>query len=129
MSPGRRRITAARGDHAELITIWRDSLVGLSNRTKTKLLVVLGGVMGRAQHVWGLPINPVSISREAARSLERGHRCRLARGGAGAGARGRLGPGCRDLPDRGLHRASPRRAARTALARRRLLELDDPSAR
>jgi integrase len=53
----------------ELITTWRDSLVGLSNRTKNKLLVVLGGVMGRAQHVWDLPINPVSsVEKQRARS-------------------------------------------------------------
>jgi integrase len=39
---------------------WRSSLTGLSSRTKNKLLVVMGGVMRRAQHVWGLQANPVS---------------------------------------------------------------------
>ena len=48
---------------------WRGSLVGLSNRTKNKLLVVMHGVMRRAQHVWGLPSNPVaSVERHPQRS-------------------------------------------------------------
>ncbi|MDQ6805235.1 MAG: site-specific integrase [Actinomycetota bacterium] len=42
------------------IDAWRGSLTGLSTRTKNKLLVVMGGVMRRAQHVWGLPLNPVA---------------------------------------------------------------------
>jgi integrase len=42
------------------IDAWRGSLTGLSSRTKNKLLVVMGGVMRRAQHVWGLPSNPVA---------------------------------------------------------------------
>src|SRR5579875_4188970 len=53
----------------ERIRSWRDSLPDLSNRTKNKLLVVLGGVMGRAQHVWGLPSSPVaSVEKHRARS-------------------------------------------------------------
>ena len=48
---------------------WRSSLTGLSNRTKNKLLVVMHGVMKRAQHVWGLPSNPVaSVERHPQRS-------------------------------------------------------------
>jgi integrase len=48
---------------------WRGSLVGVSNRTKNKLLVVMHGVMRRAQHVWGLPINPVaSVEKHPQRS-------------------------------------------------------------
>jgi integrase len=39
---------------------WRASLTELSNRTKNKLLVVMHGVFRRAQHVWGLPLNPVA---------------------------------------------------------------------
>jgi integrase len=39
---------------------WRASLPGLSSRTKNKLLVVMHGVFRRAQHVWGLPANPVA---------------------------------------------------------------------
>jgi integrase len=36
---------------------------------KNKLLVVMGGVMRRAQHVWGLPSNPVaSVEKHRARS-------------------------------------------------------------
>jgi integrase len=42
------------------IETWRASLPGLSSRTKNKLLVVMGGVMRRAQHVWGLRSNPVA---------------------------------------------------------------------
>jgi integrase len=42
------------------IDAWRATLAGLSSRTKNKLLVVMGGVMRRAQHVWGLPTNPVA---------------------------------------------------------------------
>ncbi len=42
------------------IDAWRGSLTGLSSRTKNKLLVVMGGVMRRAQHVWGLSSNPVT---------------------------------------------------------------------
>jgi integrase len=41
------------------IDAWRAGLGGLSARTKNKLLVVLHGVFRRAQHVWGLPSNPV----------------------------------------------------------------------
>lgn len=40
---------------------WRGSLVGLSNRTKNKLLVILHGVFRRARAVYGLPINPVAM--------------------------------------------------------------------
>jgi hypothetical protein len=36
---------------AEAIDAWRGSLTGPSSRTKNKLLVVMGGVMRRAQHV------------------------------------------------------------------------------
>ncbi|HZU61533.1 MAG TPA: hypothetical protein VE983_11235, partial [Solirubrobacteraceae bacterium] len=44
---------------AAAIDRWRGSLTGLSNRTKNKLLVVMHGIFRRAQHVWGLPVNPV----------------------------------------------------------------------
>src|SRR5579875_419937 len=57
----------------ELIRTWRDSLPDLSNRTKNKLLVALGGVMGRAQQVWGLPSNPVaSVEKHRARAHSSG---------------------------------------------------------
>jgi integrase len=57
------------GISAEAIDAWRNSLAGLSNRTSNKLLVVMGGVMRRAQHVWGLPANPVaSVEKHRARS-------------------------------------------------------------
>jgi integrase len=48
---------------------WRASLKELSNRTKNKLLVVMHGVFRRAQHVWGLPLNPVaSVEKHPHRS-------------------------------------------------------------
>jgi integrase len=48
---------------------WRGSLIELSNRTKNKLLVVMHGVFRRAQHVWGLPLNPVaSVEKHPTRS-------------------------------------------------------------
>lgn len=48
---------------------WRGSLIGLSPRTKNKLLVVIDGVMRRAQHVWNLPSNPVAaVERQRQRS-------------------------------------------------------------
>jgi integrase len=42
------------------INAWRATLPQLSARTKNKLLVVMHGVFRRAQHVWGLPSNPVA---------------------------------------------------------------------
>lgn len=45
---------------AASIEAWRTTLTGLSPRTKNKLLVVMHGVFRRAQHVWGLPSNPVA---------------------------------------------------------------------
>jgi integrase len=54
---------------AAAIDRWRGSLTGLSNRTKNKLLVVMHGIFRRAQHVWGLPLNPVaSVERHPQRS-------------------------------------------------------------
>jgi integrase len=54
---------------AASIDRWRGTLTGLSNRTKNKLLVVMHGVFRRAQHVWGLPVNPVaSVERHPQRS-------------------------------------------------------------
>jgi integrase len=54
---------------AEAIDAWRGSVTGLSSRTKNKLLVVMGGVMRRAQHVWALPSNPVvSVEKYRQRS-------------------------------------------------------------
>jgi integrase len=51
------------------IDAWRSSLTGLSNRTENKLLVVMGGVIRRAQHVWGLQSNPVAaVEKQRTRS-------------------------------------------------------------
>ncbi|MGZ4179515.1 MAG: tyrosine-type recombinase/integrase [Solirubrobacteraceae bacterium] len=51
------------------IDSWRASLTGLAPRTRNKLLVVMHGVFRRAQHLWGLPVNPVaSIEKQRQRS-------------------------------------------------------------
>jgi integrase len=39
---------------------WRRSLVGLSDRSKNKLLIQMHGIFRRAQIVWGLPANPLA---------------------------------------------------------------------
>jgi integrase len=39
---------------------WRRSLVGLSNRSKNKLLIQMHGVFRRPQIVWGLSVNPLA---------------------------------------------------------------------
>ena len=72
---------------------------------------------------------PGGRSREAADRAERRHR-RLLRGGDyGVGPGSRIRAGCRDLPDRCLHRPAPRRASRPALARRGLRGPGHPRAR
>ena len=43
------------------IEAWRRTLTGLSNRSKNKLLIQLHGIFRRAQTVYGLPVNPLSI--------------------------------------------------------------------
>ncbi|HET9719878.1 MAG TPA: tyrosine-type recombinase/integrase [Solirubrobacteraceae bacterium] len=51
------------------IDLWRGSLTGLSPRTRNKLLVVMHGVLGRAQKVWGLSMNPVAgVEKQRQRS-------------------------------------------------------------
>jgi len=44
----------------EEIERWRQSLDGLSNRSKNKLLIQLHGIFRRAQMVWALPVNPLA---------------------------------------------------------------------
>jgi integrase len=44
----------------EDIEAWRRSLVGLSNRSKNKLLIQLHGVFRRAQMVWAIQVNPLA---------------------------------------------------------------------
>ena len=83
----------------------------LSNRTKNKLLDLLHGVFRRAQKVYGLPAtrSPRSSATRSARAVDievfgveevyalvRAADLRAGRG---------------DLPDRGVHRTAPRRAA------------------
>jgi len=43
-----------------VIERWRTSITGLSNRTKNKLLIVMHGIFGRAQTVYGLAANPLA---------------------------------------------------------------------
>jgi integrase len=62
----RSRLLPAFGDRpiesitAEDIETWRRSLVGLSNRSKNKLLIQLHGIFRRAQTVWGVAVNPLA---------------------------------------------------------------------
>ena len=52
-----------------MIDRWRASLVDLSPRTRNKLLVVMHGVLGRAQKVWGLTSNAVDgVEKQRQRS-------------------------------------------------------------
>ena len=44
----------------EQIDAWRRGLMGLSNRSKNKLLIQLHGIFRRAQMVWGLQANPLA---------------------------------------------------------------------
>jgi integrase len=43
-----------------VIERWRGSLVGLSNRSKIKLLIAMHGIFRRAQTVYGLSVNPLA---------------------------------------------------------------------
>ena len=101
----------------------------ISNKTKNKQLVADARDLRRAVKRLGLPANPVAnvdrfrerssgdievFSPEEVWALVRAAGVRAGRG---------------DLPDRGVHRPAPRRAARAALARRRLRGLDDPRPR
>ena len=60
------RLLPAFGEHpieaitTEEIERWRQSLDGLSNRSKNKLLIQLHGIFRRAQMVWALPVNPLA---------------------------------------------------------------------
>ena len=54
---------------AAAIDRWRGSLSELSPRTRNKLLVVMHGVLKRAQSVWGLTVNPVAgVEKQRQRS-------------------------------------------------------------
>jgi integrase len=53
----------------KMIERWRGTLTGLSPRTRNKLLVVLHGVLARAQKVWGLTTNAVDgVEKQRQRS-------------------------------------------------------------
>jgi integrase len=48
---------------------WRGTLTTLSPRSRNKLLVVMHGVLKRAQKVWGLSVNPVAgVEKQRQRS-------------------------------------------------------------
>jgi integrase len=61
----RAHLLPAFGEHpvesitTEEIERWRRSLIGLSNRSKNKLLIQLHGIFRRAQMVWAIPVNPL----------------------------------------------------------------------
>ena len=100
-----------------------------SAATRTKALaMVLGSSSGRAR-CGGSPFNPVADVEKPAVDPQRRHRGLLARGGVGARASGGFRAGRSDLPDGCVHGAAEGRAARSALARRRLRRLGDPRAR
>ena len=48
-----------------MIDSWRGTLTQLSPRTQNKLLVVMHGVLARAQKVWGLSATPWTASRSS----------------------------------------------------------------
>jgi hypothetical protein len=98
----------------ETIERWRDSWIAgerPSNRTVQKYLVVLGSIFRHAKRR-GLRSNRLDdVERPRVRSKVEID-CPL--------------PGRGGLPDCGLHRPAPGRAARAALARRRLRAPGDP---
>ena len=102
---------------------WRDEWIARespSNRTVQKYLVIVGSIFRHAKRRYGLRTNPMDeVERPRVRNKveidvlspeEVWALVRAAELGAGRG----------DLPDRRLHRTPPGRAARVALARRRL---------
>jgi integrase-like protein len=106
----------------ELIEAWKTTLT-VCNRSKSKILAVLNGVLKRARCVHKLRYNPMAdvekprfratttieiFSPEETWALVRAAESRAGRG---------------DLPHRRLHRPPPRRAHRAPLARHRLLRL------
>jgi hypothetical protein len=94
------------------IDLWRGPLMGLSNRTKNKLLVVMHGMFRRAQHGSGRTLNPVAgMERHPQRSS----------GGIDVFSPGRPWRWCPPLP-RGRTRRSPS-AALTGLRRGELFAL------
>jgi integrase len=112
-----------------MIEAWRASFgPHLAARTKNKWLVVLHGIFRRAQTVWKLPINPVTgIEKHRQRSsgdidvFSPEEVLALVRAAGDA----------QDAAiyfDCGVHGASPRRAARAAVARRRLRRPGDQGA-
>ena len=101
----------------------------LSNKTKNNLLVLMHAIFRRAVKLYGLPANPVAnVDRFRVRSsgdIQVFSPEEVWAPGPRRELRGRRG----DLPDRGVHRPAARRAARAALARRRLRRLDDQGPR
>ena len=101
----------------------------LSNKTKNNLLVLMHAIFRHAVKLYDLPANPLaSVDRFRVRSS--GDIQVFSPEEVWALVPRRVvGDRCSDLPDRGFHRASSWRAARAALARRRLCRLDDPRPR
>jgi hypothetical protein len=117
---GERRLEDIAADEVE---VWSATLAasGMANSTRLRILTCLFGVMKRAKRVWKLPRNPISDVEKADAAPRRDRAGGLlARGDSCAGARGRVGAGRGDLPDRRVHGPAPRRARGAALALRRL---------
>ena len=112
---------AARGRHGRAHRALEGDAARWRNRTKSKILTVLHGVLrARARASTGSAYNPVADVEKPRHRRVDGDRGLLARGGLGARPRRRVRAGRRDLPHRRVHRPAPRRARRAALARRRL---------
>ena len=106
-------------------------LAGSSGRsaTRNKALVLLHGIFRRARKVYGLPLNPAAeVESTAVRRsgdievFSPEEVWALVRAAASE-------QDAAIYPDGGVHRPAPGRAARAALARRRLRRVDDPRPR
>jgi integrase len=111
----------------ELLERWRATLTS-SSRTVAKLLVILHGIFRRAMKVWGLASNLAATVERPRYRVSDDLDAFSPGGGLGAGARGRLRPGRRDVSDGWLHRPVYGGAARPAVARRQLQRRDDSRA-
>ena len=87
---------------------------------------ILHGILRRAMRVYGLRSNPAALVDRQPLRRSGDFAGALPRRGRGARPRRRERPGRRALPGRRVHRPAARRAARAALAGRRLREAARP---
>ena len=113
---------------ADRIEAWKGTL-RMSNRTKVKLLTVLNGIMARARRVHRLPVNPMADVEKPRHRRSTAIEVFSPEEVHGARPGGGLRAGRSDLPHRGVHRASARRARGASLARRRLRRAADSRVR